>query len=380
MNFLALLIILTSVLILPIGIWFVLRRLKIKQAWGALLFGGILALFFLGLWIYEVGGGLRQKHYRQISEFLHTDWQLPAYETTDWESSLMTMSAFAEGLADYGQRYPDKRAEVQELLDKIVLNTTQEQFFPDINKMGNWKNQNFYLSQLNIILGAFEQNDSAGTYTNFQEKVSTYLAQAMTKSSYRHLLSFPKGNKYWVSDNAAILYGLGYFDSQMQASLGFGPSKDWGGFVNRELMYRSSSMPCSAFTTTNKCMVMPTGNHLAWTIAYISKSQKPFAKNTWRKYKHFFKHNFLWIWASASYYHPDDEAPAYISQSQRFLERAKTSPLALRAAAHIGDRLSYHQLNNRLLLVDMFRKKAKVSKDWEQWFEVGVRFSAECFR
>ncbi len=380
MNFIALLIILLSVLAVPLAVWYALKRLQIKQAWGALLFGGILALFFIGLWVYDVSGALRHNHYRQVSEFLKTEWRLPDYDADHWETSLLAMSTIAEALADYGTRYPDKRTEVQEMLEKIVINVSQEQFFPEINKSGNWKNQGLYLSQLSIILGAFAQNDTAGVYTAFQEKVTTYLAREISRSPYRHLLSFPKGIKYWTCDNAAVLYGLACFDRQMQASLSAGPVKDWVAFVNRELIYERSTLPCSAFTTTNKCEVMPTGNHLAWMLAYVADLNRPFAKDIWRQYKHYFKDNFMLSWASATYYLPDDEPPAYVSENQRVMERVSPSVVALRAAAHLEDRITYHQLNNRLLLQDLFRRQSIVSKTWRQWLELGIRFSAECHR
>lgn len=380
MNFLALLVILISVVAIPLAIWYALTRLQIKQAWGALLFAGILALFFVSLWIYDASGSLRKKHYQQIAGFLQTEWKLPPYDDENWAGSLLAMSMFAEGLADYGARYPQKRAEVQELLEKIVVKVSQEDFFPNINKSGNWKNQGFYLSHLNNILGAFAKNDTIGAYTTFQEKVSTYLAGEISRSPYRHLLSFPRGVKYWTSDNAGILYGLSLFDQQMQANLSAGPAKDWEAFVKRELMYGKSDLPCSAFTMTNKCEVMPTGNHLGWTLAYMAKLQPDFAEDIWPQYKHYFKNNFILIWASANYYHPDDEAPAYVSENQRVLERVYPSVVALRAAAHLDARLTYHQLNNRLLLEDMFRSSSINTRNWEQWLEKGIRFSAECHR
>ncbi len=380
MNFLVLLIILVSVVAFPVAVWYALKRMQIRQAWGALLFAGILAIFFISLWIYDVSGSLRQKHYHQIAGLLQSQWQLPAYDDENWAGSLLAMSMFAEGLADYASRYPESRTEVQELLEKIVVKVSQEDFFPNINKSGNWKNQGLYLSHLNIILGAFAQNDTVGAYTTFQEKVSTYLASEISRSPYRHILSFPRGVKYWTSDNAGILYSLSLFDLQMQANLSAGPAKDWEAFVNRELMYGRSEMPCSAFTMTNKCEVMPTGNHLAWTLAYIADLKPEFASDIWRQYKHYFKDNFILIWASAEYYHPDDEPPAYVSENQRVLERVYPSVVALRAAAHLDDRLTYHQLNNRLLLEDMFRSTSIATRNWEQWLEIGLRFSAECHR
>lgn len=379
MTFLALLAMLLPA-IFPVAIFFLLRKKQKIVARVFLIIGVALALSIIGLWALELSGVKIKNHFNLISHILENDLALPE-DIQQQKYLLAGMSNAAEALSKYSNSYPEEKEKALNSLENIVQFVTDEARYPDLSNKRAWKNNIFYLIQVNTILHHYELATTQDTFHDLNQKISKYLSAQIIRSPYKHLPSFEKDATYWTADNAQLLAGLRHFDKLTLENTSHRAIEGWTSFCKRELRYDDSQLPCSAFTAKQKCREAPHGTQLANTIASLSVYDMDLAKTMWKQYKHYYKRSNLNVFATFDQYHPKEQEPAYDKQRLHPYDGIPPQIASLKTAAYMGDKLTYFQLANQLWLHDILHandeNKLAPEYRWKAFYEKCLLFCGE---
>ncbi len=379
MNLMALLVMLLPTIALFLVFFFLRKKQKVTAR--VFLIAGIAAVVFVvGLWIFELSNSLANNHFNRISRTIKEALIMPTDEHQQ-KYLLLGLSNAAEGFANYAKANPEKHNECVLQLELIINFVTNEEHYPSVVNKRLWKNNTFYLLHLNDILSNYVATAEGDSISPTHRKVNNYLSDGIIQSRYKNTKSFSDSDTYWAADNALILSGLFNFDQLANTSTANRPQKDWVNFVSKEVSYDDSNLPCSAFTIKNKCKEMPHGTHLATMVSALYNCSPEKAKKIWREYKHHYKNNKMGIFATFNQYHPKELAPAYQNQNHHPLDALSPDFASLKAAALIGDRLTYFQIANQLWFKDTFgndgERKMVPEYRWKDFYKMSLRFSAE---
>lgn len=386
MRFLALLAILLfgSGIFLVVA-WFLRQRSPQFSRALYILAGGI-SLLLLVLWLFEAAGWQARAHYRQI-EYALSDSTLQSFlvRGVDAEKSLLMASLCSRGLAGYSRVAHDS-VEVEAVKHRLAWLAhwvADEKRFPVWRRSAEWEQQAFFLAHAAIILGHYQMVTLDETYGAKWTKLCKYLSDGITRSRYKHLASRPRDIALRPYDNAAALYALSLHDSYFGSQLRPTATRDWSAYLNRELLFDDTALPCSGFTSTNRCRLMPVGSSMALLTAYAAEADATISRDFWREYRHYYKESVMNIMAGFRTVPQGAELPDFCDESIWPLQCGTyQTELAQWAAAAGSDRLTYYQINNYLLLTDMF---SPLSNAWKQppnrrveaLIRLGARLSAE---
>jgi CYTH domain-containing protein len=384
MRFLALLAILLSGSgIFLVVAWLVRRQLeRLSRALTVLGIGT--ALLLLVLWIFEAGGWQRRTHYRQLTYAL-SDSTLQSFlrRGVDMDKSILMLSMASRGLAGYARISKEPAEDAKKRLAWVAQWVADERRFPVWRRSGEWEQQVFFLSHAAIILAHYQMTTLDETYAAKWTKVCKYLSDGITRSRYKNLASRPKDIALRPYDNAAALYALSLHDSYFGSKLLETATRDWSNYLNRELLFDDTALPCSGFTNTNRCRLMPVGASMALLTAYAAEAEAPISADFWREFRHYYKESVMNVWAGFRTVPQGREIPDFCDEALFPLQcGAYQTELAQWAAAKRGDRLTYYQLNNYLLIYDMFNPineawKEAPNKQVEALIKLSARLCAE---
>lgn len=378
MSFLALLALLCFLMFIPLGIALLLRNRSAAWSKRLALIAIVLGMMQFTLWVFDAGGWQEAKHFKEVQSLLRDSTlrslaQLGLSRT----ENMATLSALGEGLASRALRKPEEKAAIQVSIRRLIEMAHTDYFEPSKRNKGRWGVDWDYLAHLDILLGCYRRAGGDDQYAELHEAISTYLATDLVKSPYKNLYSDNNPIIIKPADNATVLFALALYDRCNGTDLSVRPIRDWSTYVLRELTFHYGKMPCATVTRENRCKDAPTSATIAPLTAALACADRDAARDVWREYKHYFKSTRLNLSATFAAVNP---AISNLDPEQTLEPTAEEGRLAtlmaLRSAAYIGDRLTYYQLNNHLVLRDM---REPEPRRWNRWkvMAMAQRFAAE---
>lgn len=380
MSFLALLALLFWIAIVPLGLAYLLRHRNALWAKRLALLAVGLALIQFTLWVYDAGGWQRQKHYNELHRLLQdSSWQSFTKLGLTREESLSTMAMLSEGLVSWTLRYPEQKAEVAPMIDRMIGMAFRDHFLPTLRNRRRWPDHWVYLAHLNILLGNYYRVGGDDRFKELHEAISHFLADGIVKSPYKNLYANYNPIELHPGDNAVALASLAYYDRCYGTELSPRPVRDWVSYVLKELTFQYGDMPCALVTRENRCKEIPASSSLAPLIGYLAVADHDAARTVWREYKHYYKEGWMSLSASFNEFSPSVSKPDDVEMEEPTAEENKLATLrALRAAAYAGDQITYYQLNNHFVTKDMLSEQAR---RWNRFriLSITLRFAAEAY-
>ncbi|MCB0638627.1 MAG: hypothetical protein KDC54_18480 [Lewinella sp.] len=350
-----------AIFLLGAGVFFLLAyllRKRLQKLSLALLgIGTIIGLVLIGLYVVEAGGWEREGLYRQLNYGLSRDTQRDFISRQEdlQETALLLMSLSSTGLRNYLTDYPEERARIAEQLGWMARYVTDEGRFPAWKTRGEWEQQAYFLAHASIVLANYQSVTLDESYAEQWRRASQFLATGITRSRYKHLASRPNDAALRPHDNAAALYALRLYDEYFGDSLAVSASEDWVHYLERELQYDDTTLPCAGFTATNRCRLSPTGDNLAMLNAYSAAARLPIARDFWREFRHYYKETTVQVFANFRLVPGGEEIPEFCDNHVIPLPCGRyQDSYGQYAAALRRDWLTYYQLNNAQLVHDLF--------------------------
>lgn len=358
MSFIALLVILlfgTSVF--GMGAYFLRKHIP-RLSLGLGLTGLVVGLFLSGLWLVEVTGWERDGLYKQLMYGLENeDLQHFVNRQRDLqETSLMMMSVAGMGLRQMAASAPsdEELIRIHTQLTRMAEYVTDMRRFPVWKDRRNWAQQLYFLTHAAIIIGHYQLETGDETYNEQWTSAANYLLSGISRSQYKHLASRPEDEALRPADNAAALYALKLFDEAHNETHLAIAGEDWSLYIQRELQYEDTQLPCAGFTATNRCRLPAGGTSLAVLSAFTACAELPISRDFWREFRYYHKSSFIKVFGWINEVRDGEELPPFCDQNTEPLVCARyQSYFGLLAAAKRGDRITYYQLNNRMLIQDL---------------------------
>ncbi len=364
MRVLALLVILLFGAGLFFLLAYLLRKRFPKATLGLWITGLVVSLFLLALWLIEMSGGQRNALYRQVQYGLSdTTLQQFLYQQEDFkEQGLLLASLASSGLRQMATIEPDDKALINQQVAWMAAYVADEEQFPAWNLRSDWEQQAFFLSHAAIVLANYQALTLDEQYGDHLTRICRFLAAGITRSRYKHLASRPGDSALRPQDNAAALYALYLYDQYYAEELSQAASEDWMHYIEKELRYEDTKLPCAGFTATNRCRLSSVGGSLAILATYSTAAELPIAKDFWREFRYYYKETFINVLANIQNVMNDAPIPEFCEDSVVPLDACDgyQHVFAQYAAANRQDWITYYQLNNSFLIDDLLNPPNEV--------------------
>ncbi len=278
--------VLLALVFLLLGYWVWQRK-----RWWALLpysMGAMLLLYSLN--IYGIANGHRQAFadYQQLLRL----WDRPVVRTAlladPSEEQLYLASLTSQALYKTVQRFPAQREKAAALLEILADWVSDSGRFPAWRNPNRWAEQGFFLAHAGIILGHYQLMSKDETHAKRFRQCGEFLGQSLPTAKYKSIHSRPSEAFIRPADNAAALYTISLYDTYYAATLGQEALSDWLAYARRELAFEESRLPCSAFSSDDRCKLDGTASSLGMMIGYLGAAghRDP---QLYREWLHYFK-------------------------------------------------------------------------------------------
>lgn len=318
--------------------------------------GIVNAIFLLGLWVVEMSGWQRDAVYQQLIHGLNKEELRDfIYRQEDMrETTLLLMSQTATALRAYAATQEVYDSQIDEQLETLAHFVTNDEVFPLWKNRRDWEKSLYFLTHAGIVLAQYQIHTGDTRYAEDWERVAKFIELGITRSQYKHLASRPADKALRPVDNAASLFVLRLYDDYYGTNMLASAGDDWSRYIQRELHYEETSLPCAGFTATNRCRLPSVGGSLAMLNAYTSAAELPIGDDFWREFRFYYRHTFFNVYAWVEETANDEAQPEFCDFSVEPLTcEAYSRDFAFYAAATRGDWISYYQLNNGILLNDL---------------------------
>ena len=321
--------------------------------------GSIIGLFLLGLWIIEVSGWERKGLYKQLMYGLENEelQQFIFRQDDIQEEAVMMMSQSSMALTEVaallqGQNQDER---ISARLTWMANYVTDEAHFSLWKNRRNWEQQLFFLAHTAIIIGHYQQFTQDKQYDEQWTRVATFLVNGISRSQYKHLASRSGDSALRPADNAAALYALKLYDDAHGTIFLTKAGEDWSQYIRRELQFEDTKLPCAGFSATNRCRLPAVGGSLAVLNSYTAAAELPISTDFWREFRYYYKETFVNVFGWIDQMPRGEELPEFCDFSVQPLTCGlHESVFAQYTAAKRKDWVTYFQLNNSLLLEDLF--------------------------
>ena len=217
------------------------------------------------------------------------------WETTDLtnkEEVLYLASSASMALYRARPFMPERRSRIDSTLFRLAEWVVNDGKLPQWRSKRSWDLQAFFLAHAGAVLGHYRlAAEDAENYTDEFRDIGEHLGQRLRRGRYKHLISRPSEEFFRPADNAAALYTLSLYEKAYGKEYLRPNFSDWSKYLQEELYYAESRLPCAAFSVTNRCQLEPsataTGLYIAYRAAAIpghSESNIP-----WKEWTHYFK-------------------------------------------------------------------------------------------
>ena len=207
------------------------------------------------------------------------------------EETLFFFSAASQALYRGRQYAPDTIGTLDSLLHRMAAWTVRSQNLPQWRSGADWDHEVFFLAHAGIVLGHYQLASADETYAPYFRRIGRYLGDRLQRGHYKHLASRPDEDLLRPADNAAAIYALSLYDAYYGEALAAPTRREWTEYIDKELYYAESRLPCAAFTPTNRCRIEPSAAATGLYIAYRAAAA-PAEVTTdipYREWLHYFK-------------------------------------------------------------------------------------------
>lgn len=217
------------------------------------------------------------------------------WETTDLtnKEELLHLASSAS-MALYRARpfMPQRESLIDSTLLRLANWAVKESKLPQWRSHRNWDLQAFFLAHSGAILGHYQlATQNPETYQDEFRDIGEHLGQRLRRGRYKHLISRPTEEFFRPADNAAVLYTLSLYEKAYGKGYLEQNYSDWSEYLEQELYYAESRLPCAAFSVTNRCQLEPSATATGLYIAYRAAAIPGHAESNipWKEWVHYFK-------------------------------------------------------------------------------------------
>lgn len=267
--------------------WLVWRR---KGYWALLPFGMGALLFLYALQLYGTARGHSQAlaDYQQLLRLLEREEVRALILSDPNEENLYLLSLASQAMYQTVQRFPAQRERVAPLMAEWAAWAADSRRFGNWAKSRRWNEEAFFLAHAGIILGHYQLVSKDETHAKRFRQCGEFLGNALPAAKYKNIASRPDENFIRPADNAAALYAISLYDRYYATNFIQSALPDWLDYMNRELEFAESHLPCSAFSSDDRCKLDPTASSLGMMVAYLGAAGYEHPQ-LYREWLHYFK-------------------------------------------------------------------------------------------
>lgn len=259
---------------------------------------GVPALTFLVLFVYTIVIYLEAINHTQAEydlDLLLTELERPdlweSGDLRDDEETLFLASMGSQALFRAGEVFPERRADITTVLIRLAQWVTEPDHFRQWQRRSNWDREMYFVAHAGIILGHYQLVTGREDYAEEFQRIGEYLGNRLKRGRYKHLYSRDSEDLLRPADNAAAIYALTLYDQYYGENYAPGTRSEWAGYIQRELYYAESRLPCAAFTETNRCRIEPSAVATGLYISYRAAAAPEEAQTDipYQEWLHYFK-------------------------------------------------------------------------------------------
>ena len=212
-------------------------------------------------------------------------------ELRDERETLFLFSTASQALYRGLEYAPERKGAIDSVLLRMADWTRRASNLPQWNAGTDWDRSVFFLAHAGAVLGHYQLATNDERYAPYFRRIGTYLGQRMMRGHYKHLGSNGDENLLRPADNAAAIYMLTLFDAYYGEEYAARTRREWTDYIQKELYYAESRLPCAAFNVTNRCSIEPSATATGLYISYRAAAA-PAEVDTdipYREWLHYFK-------------------------------------------------------------------------------------------
>ena len=191
-----------------------------------------------------------------------------------------------------GRAYaPELRDTIDATLGHLAGWTVNPNRLPQWRAGTDWDRSAFFLAHAGAVLGHYQLATSDERYAPYFRRIGDYLGTRLPRGHYKHLGSDGDESLLRPADNAAAIYVLTLFDTYYGEQYANRTRQEWTDYIEKELYYAESRLPCAAFNTTNRCSLEPSAAATGLYICYRAAAAPEEVQQDipYREWLHYFK-------------------------------------------------------------------------------------------
>ena len=207
------------------------------------------------------------------------------------EETLFLFSTASQALYRGHEVLADTTGRPEDVLRRMAAWTARSSNVPQWRGGADWDYEVFFLAHAGIVLGHYQLVTHDETYAPQFRRIGRYLGDRLRRGHYKHLGSHPDESLLRPADNAAAIYALSLYDAYYGETLSEETRREWTDYIDKELHYAESRLPCAAFTITNRCSIEPSAAATGLYIAYRAAAAPDEVETDipYREWLHYFK-------------------------------------------------------------------------------------------
>ena len=207
------------------------------------------------------------------------------------EETLFLFSTASQALFRGHEVLADTTGRPEDVLRRMAAWTARSSNVPQWRGGADWDYEVFFLAHAGIVLGHYQLVTHDETYAPQFRRIGRYLGDRLRRGHYKHLGSHPDESLLRPADNAAAIYALSLYDAYYGETLSEETRREWTDYIDKELHYAESRLPCAAFTITNRCSIEPSAAATGLYIAYRAAAAPDEVETDipYREWLHYFK-------------------------------------------------------------------------------------------
>ncbi|NJB85821.1 hypothetical protein GGR26_001566 [Lewinella marina] len=216
------------------------------------------------------------------------------YSTSDLrevDETLFFFSAASQALYRGLGYAPEQRDSIGRALKRMADWSIRYSNLTQWGPGADWDREVFFMAHAGSVLGHYQLATNDEAYAPYFQRIGRYLAGRMIRGHYKHLISRPDESLLRPADNAAAIYTLSLYDEYYGEGYAVKTRQQWTDYIDKELHYAESRLPCAGFTTTNRCALEPSAAATGLYICYRAAASPEEVTDDipYREWLHYFK-------------------------------------------------------------------------------------------
>ena len=193
----------------------------------------------------------------------------------DAEETLFLLSTASMALYRAREYAPERTLSIDSALLRMADWARRANHLPQWRGGYDWDHEVFFLAHAGAILGHYQLATTDESFAVYFQRIGRHLGGRMRQGHYKHLGSRAGEDLLRPADNAAAVYTLTLYDQYYGETVGSTTRAEWTNYIQDELHYAESRLPCAAFTETNRCSIEPSAAATGLYIAYRAAAAGP---------------------------------------------------------------------------------------------------------